>query len=71
MIVELEEAQIEYTDKYTDEMFVEDYQSELLRLWEGGFNLDSPDKLFLDINKLEGIKRKSKGIVRKTGSWKI
>lgn len=59
MIVELEEAQIEYTDKYTDEMFVEDYQSELLRLWEGDFNLDSPDKLFLDINKLEGIKNES------------
>lgn len=52
MIMGLEKAQIEYTDKYTDEMFTEDYQSELLRLWESG----SQGSLFLNMDNLEEIK---------------
>ncbi len=47
MIRALEGVQIEYIEKYTDEMFVEDYQTELIGLW----NSDSEGSLFLDMEK--------------------
>ncbi len=48
MILILEEVQKEYTQRYTDQLFVDNYQSELLSL--------SSDKLFFDETKIEEIK---------------
>lgn len=55
MIRALESAQIEYMEKYTDEMFVEDYQTELIGLWDS----NSEGSLFLDIEKLEEIQNEN------------
>jgi hypothetical protein len=52
MIMGLENTQIEYVEKYTDEIFTEDYQSELLRLWE----LNSTESLFLNMDEIEEVK---------------
>lgn len=52
MIIGLEDVLIEYTDLYTDEIFAEGYQGELLSLWEETADFDSPTSLFLDIGKV-------------------
>lgn len=52
MIIGLEDVLMEYTDLYTDEMFAEGYQGELLSLWEETADFDSPSSLFLDIGKV-------------------
>lgn len=52
MIIGLENTQIEYAEKYTDEIFTEDYQSELLRLWE----LNPKESLFLNMDEIEEVK---------------
>src|SRR5699024_7436286 len=55
MIRSLEDAQIEYMEKYTDEMFAEDYQSELIGIWEA----NSEGSLFLNIENIEEIQNEN------------
>ena len=51
MVRELEQMQLQYIDKYTDEMFMKDYQRELWRLSETEDDLS----LFFDMNKIDKI----------------
>ena len=51
MIKELEKIQLQYVEKYTDEMFIEDYQRELWHLSETEENVD----LFFNMNEIDKI----------------
>lgn len=51
MVRELEHMQLQYIEKYTDEMFIEDYQRELWRLSETEENLS----LFFDMKNIDKI----------------
>ena len=55
MIRALESAQIEYIEKYTDEMFAEDYQIELMGLEDS----TSEGSLFLNIEKIDEIQNEN------------
>lgn len=56
MIKKLETIQLQYMEKYTDQMFIEDYQRELLSLWETNQKVETLDYLFFDMDKIEEIK---------------
>ncbi len=65
MINRLEEIQLGYIDRYTEELFMEEYQMELITLSEI-FNSNSEDKeysvedyLFFDVEKIEEIKNEN------------
>ena len=51
MVKELEQLQLQYIEKYTDEMFIEDYQRELWRLSETEEKLS----LFFDMKNIDKI----------------
>ena len=51
MVKELEQLQLQYIDKYTDEMFIEDYKRELWRLSETEEKLS----LFFDMKNIDKI----------------
>lgn len=54
MVLGLEKTLIDYTDVYTDEIFAEGYQGELIGLWEETVDFESLDSLFLDMENIIG-----------------